>query len=406
MTIPTPLPPGRVYLIGVGIVGRAILKAHIDARVSCWILDQSSEAIQHAVDSIQLDTHWQFGTNITLPDGTTGLELIHNDLRQPRDVSIVIESIVERLDVKRSFFANAHDWFGGEAILCSNTSNLRITEIAEAVQDASRFAGMHFFMPVDRRPATEVVRGELTSQTTIEACCDHAEHIGKPPLVVADGPGFIVNRMLSPYLNESLLLLCRGTPAEQLERAAEIYGMPMSPLELIDYIGVRTMFDAGRAFWQSFPDRLSPSPMLAGLIKKKRLGRADGRGLYDYAKDHRSADLAPETKQICETYRRHEQSLHDSDVVELLSIPMWIESALAKRDGIAKRIEDFNFAMRGGLGFTADRPWIDFFDEMGSERITSAVDRWSDITAAMKAPAELLHALEGQDPSQAWREFE
>ncbi|MEE2937119.1 MAG: 3-hydroxyacyl-CoA dehydrogenase family protein [Planctomycetota bacterium] len=406
MTSQPILPAGHVYLIGAGIVGREILRAHTDAGVSAWIIDQSADAVQRAVDSLQLaDQQWQVGQPMPLPDNSVAVCLQHCDDREPRECTIVIESIVERLDVKQAFFTAAQSWFGSDAILCSNTSNLRISEIAESITDPHRFAGMHFFMPVDRRPATEVVRGEQTAEATIEACCRHAQRIHKPSLIVADGPGFIVNRLLSPYLNEALLLLCRGVSGEQIERAALAYGMPMSPLELIDYIGTRTMFDAGRAFWQAFPDRLSPSPMLAGLIKRKRLGRNSGLGLYDYRDGKRSSHLADETIELSKRYSRHEQSFDEEEVVELLSIPMWIEAALARRDGITDQQEHFNLAMRGGLGYASNANWLDFFDTWGSERIIAATQKWSPISASMLAPHKLTAALRNAIPSQAMQHF-
>ena len=154
--------------------------------------------------------------------------------------------------------------------------------------------------------------------------------------MVGDGPGFIVNRLLSPYLNEAMLLLGRGVSADRIERAALEYGMPMSPLELIDWIGTRTMFDAGRVYWQSFPERINPSPMLSALIKNKRFGRACGIGLYDYDHGLRSPQLSPVTLEYCERYRRGVMSIGDDEVMHLLSIPMWIEAAIAHRDGITK----------------------------------------------------------------------
>ncbi|MEM8669925.1 MAG: 3-hydroxyacyl-CoA dehydrogenase family protein [Planctomycetota bacterium] len=398
-------PKGHVYLIGAGIVGRAILRAHVQARVSTWIIDRSAEIVHAAIDELEIDDQWQIGPPKQWSDDCWGIHLQHGDDQQPKSRSMVIESIVEKLDVKREFYSQAESRFGHDAVLCSNTSNLRISAIAESLDDASRFAGMHFFMPVDQRPATEIVRGKETSPSTINACCEHAQRIQKTPLVVADGPGFIVNRMLSPYLNEALLLLCRGTTAAQIERAAHAYGMPMSPLELADYIGLRTMFDAGRVFWQAFPDRLSPSPMLAGMIKRKRFGRAVGAGLYDYPDGKRSIELSAETTEIATKYARHEQEFEDSDVVDLLSIPMWIEAALAWRDGVTDQATDFDLAMRGGLGYDRNRSWIDFYDALGSDRMLAAITRWSPMTAAMNSPQELQEALRTQTPSQTLQHF-
>jgi 3-hydroxyacyl-CoA dehydrogenase len=264
---------------------------------------------------------------------------------------------------------------------------------------------MHFFMPVEGRPAVEVVGGEKTADATITRCMDHVRRIHKEPLVVGDGPGFIVNRLLSPYLNEAMLLLGRGVTADQIQRAALAYGMPMSPLELIDWIGTRTMFDAGRVYWQSFPTRLSPSPMLASLVKNKRSGRACGAGLYDYSDGSRSEGLSPITLEFCEKYRRDEVSLCDDEVMHLLSIPMWIEAAIAYRDGIASSPEQFNLAMRGGLGFQSATSWIGFFETLGSESIREAVARWSPVTACMKAPDRLLSLLEQSGPTVAFEKF-
>ncbi len=393
-------------MIGAGIVGRAILGAHVNAGVSVCIADQCEETVRQAVDQLGLENAaWEVSPIADLPDKTKRIQLIRRGAPPHAGPSIVIESIVERLDAKQAFFAAAQSWFGPDTIFCSNTSNLRISEIARVLDDPSRFAGMHFFMPVDRRPATEIVRGEQTSEATLRTCCDHAQRIHKPPLVVADGPGFIVNRLLSPYLNESLLLLCRGVTGDRIERAAREYGMPMSPLELIDYIGARTMFDAGRVFWQAFPNRLSPAPILSGLIKGKRLGRTAGSGLYDYSKGERSTDLAAETLELCERYRHQAQPFTDTELVELLSVPMWIEAALARRDGIAKDDETLNLAMRGGLGYEPNRNWLDFFDDMGSHRIISAVERWSPISASLTAPPELIGALREVAPTVAMKRF-
>ncbi len=212
---------------------------------------------------------------------------------------IVIESIAERLDVKRNFFAEAEQIFGDDAILCSNTSTLRIGAIAEKLNRPERFCGMHFFMPVDKRHAVEVIRSEQTTDSTVRVCGDHVRRIHKEPLAVGDGPGFVVNRLLSPYLNESMLMLGRGVTAERIERAALAYGMPMSPLELIDLIGIRTTFDAGRVFWQSFPTRVDPAPILPAMVKKKRFGRSVRAGFFDYEADQRSKGLSPIASALC-----------------------------------------------------------------------------------------------------------
>ena len=366
----------RVALVGTGVVGRAILKAHVDACVPVCVADKDSESLRDAVNIVGDDSAWK------IEHAEVGelpvVALIHSASRTESEQPwIVIESIAERLDVKRAFFQQAAMDFGDDAVLCSNTSTLRISDIADAVRLPSRVCGMHFFMPVYNRDAVEIVRTPHSSSSAIEVCVRHVDQINKTPLLVQDSPGFLVNRLLSPYLNQSLLLLGHGVTAQQIEQAALRYGMPLSPLELIDWIGTRTMFDAGRAFWQAFPNRLDPSPIVPALIKKKRGGRSTGAGLYDYDAGTRSVELAAETQEIVERYQLEQLQLTDDDVMHLLAIPMRIEAGIALSEGITESEGDFDIAMSGGLGYRADRGWLGFFESMGQRSIEHAIERWS-----------------------------
>ncbi|TWU56236.1 3-hydroxyacyl-CoA dehydrogenase family protein [Rubripirellula reticaptiva] len=384
-------------LVGAGVVGRSILRAHIDARISVHLVDMNPSAIELAIDSLDLSDDWQVMPPAQISESLTTVPIRHGRDSEPRP-TILIESIAERLDVKQKFFAEAAQVFADETVFCSNTSTLRITTIASSLQCASRFAGMHFFMPVEQRPAVEIVRGERTSEATIQACNQHVLRLGKEPLVVKDSPGFIVNRLLSPYLNQAMLLLCHGVAADRIERAAIAYGMPMSPLELIDTIGTRTTFDAGRVYWQSFPNRIAPAPMLGKMIKTGRLGKSVGAGFYDYTNGQRSQDLAPETIKLAESYFRPIAELTDLDLVELLSIPMRIEAAIAHDEGTVSLFESFDVAMRGGLGFSPHQAWSEFFNDLGSDTIQSSIERWRPTFKSMNHDLSARQLLE-QRPS-------
>ncbi len=395
----------NVILVGTGVVGRAIMKAHIDADVSIRVVDQCESSIRESLAQLSLDlTRWTI-SEIEMLDGQLPSIAIRLD-QEPLDLpTIVIESIAERLDAKQKFFADVERLAGEDAILCSNTSTLRIGDIGEALARPQRLCGMHFFMPVQGRWAVEVVRANATDSSTIDICQAHVRRIQKTPLVVGDSPGFIVNRLLSPYLNEAMLLLGRGVGADQLERAAKAYGMPMSPLELVDWIGTRTMFDAGRAFWQAFPTRFDPSPILAALIKSKRTGRASGAGVYDYQNGVRSKQLAPVTELFCERYRRNVTRLSDEQVMLVLSIPMWIEAAFAFRERVAVAHEQFDLAMRGGLGYQSGGTWLEFFESVGSQRMIEMIERFSPTTKSLRAPAELTDSLRRGSPTAALDQF-
>ena len=381
---PEPNPEAsKIVLVGAGVVGRAILKAHVDAGVSVCLADLDANARKLAVSALGLSDQWQVENTAigTLPVITLTNK---NPSHQPDAKQIVIESIAERLDIKQAFFREAEQIFGDHAILCSNTSTLRIESIAQGLSDPSRVLGMHFFMPVGERPAVEIVQMERTHPSATVACEAHVRRIGKSPIVVADGPGFIVNRLLSPYLNQSLLLLAHGVDHERIKRASENFGMPMSPLELIDFIGTRTMFDAGRAYWQAFPSRIDPSPIVPALVKSKRLGRSVGCGIYDYVDGSRSSDLPSETKELCEKYHIKDIDISDDELTLILAIPMWIESALALEAGVAHSTEQIELAMKGGLGYQHSQGWYGFFQSLGESKIDAAIDKWGSHFKSMR----------------------
>ena len=387
------------------MVGRAILKAHTDAGLSVVIADQDPDSLSAAVSSLILDSsEWTIGEVSSLRCGLPSISLIQQHHQPTPDcIPLLIESIPERLDLKRSFFSQVQQTVDPRTVLCSNTSTLRIRDLAEGLDRSSQFCGMHFFMPVSDRRAVELIQGDSTDTKTLSRAISHIEALGKTPLVVRDSPGFIVNRLLSPYLNEALMLLCQGVPAKDLEAAAIEYGMPISPLELIDTIGARTMFDAGRVYWQAFPKRIDPSPLLAGLVKSKRMGRYGGAGLFTYDQnDNRSDGLAEQAIELVDRYRRDDNvKLSQADLIDRLSIPMWIEAANAIADGTVTETTQFELAMQGGLGYRRDRSWLEFFDQLGSDRILAASDRWLDQTKAIVISDTLRLALDCESPSQA-----
>ncbi|MAI71592.1 MAG: fatty-acid oxidation protein subunit alpha [Rhodopirellula sp.] len=391
-----------VYLIGAGVVGSAILQAHLDAGIPVWLADQDEDAIGRAVQQVRFsDDEWDVSSIRKISDSMSAIEFCNRESQAPCQRTLVIESIAEKLEVKQAFFAEVEQVFGEDALLCTNTSTLSIGRIAESLRHRGRFSGMHFFMPVGERPAVELIAGDETHLATTEACVGHVQRLGKEPLVVGDGPAFVVNRLLSPYLNEAMLLLCRGVSAKRIEEAALAYGMPMSPLELIDWIGTPTMFDAGRAFWQAFPDRIDPAPLLVALIKNKRFGRAVSKGMYDYQDGKRDLELSPRTIEFRERYCRKEIEFSDRQLIEIMTIPMWIEAALALRSGVVDTYDLFDLAMQGGLGFDSNAPWHSFFDSMGSSAILAAMEEWSALTKALNAPKELRQLLADNTPTEA-----
>jgi 3-hydroxybutyryl-CoA dehydrogenase len=198
---------------------------------------------------------------------------------------LVIEAIVEQMDAKKELFAALDDIVAPDAILATNTSALSVTEIAAATAHPERVVGMHFFNPAPVLPLVEVVRTELTDPAVHDAAYAFAERIGKQPIRCSDTPGFVVNRVLIPLLNDCVRVLdeARVTP-EDLDKAM-LHGTkwPIGPCALIDLIGVDIHVHASEALWESLREpRMAPPPRLVAMAKAGLLGRKTGRGFYTY----------------------------------------------------------------------------------------------------------------------------
>ncbi|OGS49359.1 MAG: 3-hydroxybutyryl-CoA dehydrogenase [Euryarchaeota archaeon RBG_16_68_13] len=202
--------------------------------------------------------------------------------------SVVIEAILERMDLKKALYAEMDRVCPAEVIFASNTSSLSITEIASATQRPDRVVGMHFFNPAPVMKLVEVVRGSETSEATVELIKELCLKLGKEPIEVKESPGFIVNRLLIPVLNEAFNLLLEGAAsAEDIDRAMKLgTNMPMGPLELADYAGLDICLDVMEVMFRETSDpKFRPAPLLRKYVRAGRLGRKTGRGVYDYGKE-------------------------------------------------------------------------------------------------------------------------
>jgi 3-hydroxyacyl-CoA dehydrogenase len=195
---------------------------------------------------------------------------------------LVLESIVEDLGAKRRLYARLEPRLSPRAILASNTSAIPIGRLAAGLADPGRFLGLHFCHPVRGRPLVEVVRGPGTSDRTVARGVTHAHRLGKMPMVVEDGPGFVINRLLLTYLGAALAMVSEGVPPGHVEQAMIEFGMGVGPLEMLDEIGLDTALQAGLVLSEIFGERLAGTHLLIGLIKAHQMGRKSGAGFYLY----------------------------------------------------------------------------------------------------------------------------
>jgi 3-hydroxybutyryl-CoA dehydrogenase len=198
---------------------------------------------------------------------------------------LVIEAVVENLEVKRELFSRLDALCGEATIFCSNTSSLTITELSAATHRPDRFAGLHFFNPVPVMKLVEVVRAIATSDVTIGTLLDFARSLGKEPVLAKDNSGFIVNRLLVPYLLDAVRAVEEGVGCpEDIDKGMELgCGHPMGPLKLLDFVGLDTTYAIAEIMFAEYREkRFAPPPLLKRMVLAGRYGRKSGRGFYEY----------------------------------------------------------------------------------------------------------------------------
>jgi 3-hydroxybutyryl-CoA dehydrogenase len=279
----------KVGVLGCGLMGAGI--AEVCARsgyttvvreVNAEILEKGMSRIENsvgrAVEKGKLSAEESQALRSRLV-GTTRLE----DLR---DADFVIEAIVENLPTKIEAFQTLDFNCKPETILCSNTSSLTIIEMASATKRPDRFGGLHFFNPVPVMKLVEVVRTIATSESTIDALLGFARSLGKEPVVARDNSGFVVNRLLVPYLLDAIRALEEGVGSmEDIDKAMQLgCGYPMGPFTLLDFVGLDTTFYIAEIMFNEYRERrFAPPPLLKKMVLAGRLGKKSGRGFYDYS---------------------------------------------------------------------------------------------------------------------------
>jgi 3-hydroxyacyl-CoA dehydrogenase/enoyl-CoA hydratase/3-hydroxybutyryl-CoA epimerase/3-hydroxyacyl-CoA dehydrogenase/enoyl-CoA hydratase/3-hydroxybutyryl-CoA epimerase/enoyl-CoA isomerase len=291
-------------------------------------------------------------------------------------------------------YARLQPYLGARTIVASNTSTIPIARLAAGMKEPNRFCGMHFFHPVDRRPLVEVVCGPQTDEHTITTAAAHVRAISRRPILVEDGPGFVVNRLLFPHLTQALELLREGVAVQEIEQAATDFGMAMGPLQLMDEIGLDTTLQAGWVLSAAFPERIVASPLLVSMVKARQLGCKSGVGFFlhnDLDEPNGSRHVNPALgKRIAQWVRpAHGRKHTPQSIADRLLLPMVLEAARILEESMLLSPSDIDQGAVLGLGFPASRGGLlRWADTLGAAEILRRLQSLGD-GACYQPPAVL-----------------
>ena len=398
----------NVGVLGAGVMGGGIAHLAASRGITSWMKDIEHEAVtgglQHARGLFDKAVKRR---RMSVREAAQAMESISGGVEYHglSGSDVVVEAIVEKMEVKKAVLAELEGHVSADCIIATNTSSLSVEEMASALSRPERFCGMHFFNPVHRMPLVEVIRAPATSDEAVATIYRLALDLGKVPVVVGDGPGFLVNRILGPYLNEAGFLLSDGASIEMIDRVAKRFGMPMGPLRLVDEVGIDVSGHAGASLHQALGDRLTPAPALLELGRTGRLGKKGGLGFYRYegGKDKGVDDsIYAELPSVPTPGASSAGLIAEDDGEDLirrrLVLAMINEAARILGDGVAASAADVDIAMIMGTGFPPFRGGLlRFADTLHPRGLVDQLEQLAEVHGERFTPAPILVQLASED---------
>lgn len=279
----------KVGVLGCGLMGSGIAEVSAKSGYETVVREVSEEFLSKGLKRIErsLGKAVEKG-KLSADDQKAALERLKGtvNMADMADCDLVVEAIVENIDEKKKTFTELDDVVGADAIFASNTSSLTITQMAMFTSRPERFVGLHFFNPVPVMKLVEVVRTLITSDETFEAARGFVASLGKEAVACRDNSGFIVNRLLVPYLLDAIRAYEEGVGSvEDIDKGMKLgCGYPMGPFTLLDFVGLDTTYYIANIMFEEYREkRFAPPPLLKQMVAAGRLGRKSGRGFYDYS---------------------------------------------------------------------------------------------------------------------------
>jgi 3-hydroxyacyl-CoA dehydrogenase/enoyl-CoA hydratase/3-hydroxybutyryl-CoA epimerase len=351
---PDPIHHGAV--LGAGVMGGAIASSMAEKGIATRLFDISAEGLDEALVQHRVDLARKLKRRHIQPERHNAaldrLDVTHEMLGFGR-TQFAIEAVAERMQIKHLVLGQLAERVSADTIIATNTSSLSVTEIAQPIPHPERVVGVHFFNPVKKMPLVEIIRGEQTSDATVRVACQYALQLGKTPVVVRDVAGFLVNRLLGPYLDEALRLYDGGVDPGRIERVAKTFGMPMGPLRLLDEVGLDIAAHAAESLHAAYGDRMTPSKVIVPLLDAGHLGKKTGDGFYVHLSwtSKPAKGFSSDLRRLARPHSAQEEFLSDEEIADRLILPMLCEAARCVEENVIESALDLDLATVFGMGF-------------------------------------------------------
>ncbi|MBS1958933.1 MAG: enoyl-CoA hydratase/isomerase family protein [Bdellovibrionales bacterium] len=360
-------------VLGAGVMGGGISQLLADKGVEVRMKDIQNSALELGVHSAmvlfkkaykkRIITERQMQQRLNRIAPTT-------DFAGFKTEEFVIEAVVEKMEIKQSVLKELENYISDDCVVATNTSSLSVSKMQSAMKNPSRFAGMHFFNPVHKMPLVEVIRGEKSSDFAVSQAFQFSKQIGKYPIVVKDSPGFLVNRLLGPYLIEAAHMMKEGVRIEEMDPALLKFGMPMGPAELIDEVGLDIGDKVSHILNEGFGERMKPVNTFEKLLELKRFGKKSGTGFYVYSgKDKSEKKLDPQVYSIMGVQPKA-NLIPAEEIVDRGVLQMVNEAARCLEEKVVASPDDVDLGMVMGTGFPPFRGGLlKYADDRGLNEI-------------------------------------
>ncbi|MEO7522241.1 MAG: fatty acid oxidation complex subunit alpha FadJ [Gemmatimonas sp.] len=391
----TPAVVRKIGILGAGFMGAGIASVAVQAGSLVRIKDASLERVAagwRAVRDVVRERYRKKQITRAAMSDTMSLLSITIDYSGFRNADLVVEAVFEDLDVKRTVLREM-EAAAPRAIFASNTSTIPIYDIARGAAHPERVIGMHFFSPVHKMPLLEVIVAPETSPDTTATVVQYGRALGKTVIVVRDGPGFYVNRILSPYINESGRLLDDGASIESVDEAMVAFGFPVGPFTLLDEVGLDIAAKSGPIMAAAFGERMARATTLARVIETGRLGRKSKRGLYRYDDEGKRLG-ADETIYSLTPVGSPRRRFERSDMTRRAVFAMLNEAARCLEEGIIRAPRDGDIGAVFGIGFPPFRGGpFRHIDTLGVAAVVQGLDELNQQFPGRFEPAAVLRRM-------------